>query len=500
MKLISVKNVIFNWVGMISTMIYAFFLTPFVVHNLGDAHYGIWNLIMACVGYMTVLDFGIQSSVNRYIAKCKGLGDKKGVLTVYSNAIAVYWCIGILTIILGLALAFNIEKIFRIASEDVSLARRVMLLMVIYTAVEFPCNVFGALMYAYQRFGAINIITSAMLGVQALVVWFALTHKTSLLLFALVTVACGLTKYLIQYIYTHRLVTGLGFKLGFISKPVLSQMLVFSGITFLAVIMNYIIFRTDNIVIGIFLSPQAITMYSIGFMLSDYAAQVVGRMCNTFTPRFSEHEARGEVREFNKLLIDSSRFASLIGVPIGLAVIAMGDEFITLWMGKSYEDAYWITVVMMISRMAGFPTASMYSMLYGIGKHHIILYTGILEAVSNLILSLILVKKYGILGVAIGTMIPMILVNILFPFLVLKSVEFDFKGWFKAGIIHPLAFCIIFYAGIWSLCHMFQQVSWGNLILKMIMITVIYAILFWFIGLKSHERSILMSRLKFAAS
>ena len=49
------------------------------------------------------------------------------------------------------------------------------------------------------------------------------------------------------------------------------------------------------------------------------------------------------------------------------------------------------------------------NLLFGISKHHYYAIANTLEGVINLLLSLILVKYYGIYGVAFGTAIPMIL-------------------------------------------------------------------------------------------
>jgi O-antigen/teichoic acid export membrane protein len=62
------RNVITNWAGTFSSMLIAFFLSPFVVHHLGATSYGIWILIMSVTGYLGLLDLGVRGTVPRYIA------------------------------------------------------------------------------------------------------------------------------------------------------------------------------------------------------------------------------------------------------------------------------------------------------------------------------------------------------------------------------------------------------------------------------------------------
>jgi O-antigen/teichoic acid export membrane protein len=490
-----VKNVFYNWGGLICTVLYGFFMTPFIVHRLGDENYGLWNLVMTCVGYMTLLDFGIQSSVNRYIAKYKGANDMEGVNKIYTNAITIYLFIALLTVIVGLIVTFYMDQIFKIAASDIRYVRMVMIIMLIYTALEFPFNVYGAMIYAYQRFDILNSITAITLAIQALLTWYFLSRGGSLLAFAGVIITVGLMKYVAQFCLCHRIVRTVRFRFDYISASTLKTIFQYSVITFAAIIANYVIFKTDNIVIGIFLGPKAITMYAIGFMISEYIAQVIGKIGNTLTPLFSEHESRGEITESKTLLLTSSRFSVLIGVPMGLTAIILGRDFITLWMGQGYSDAYLIMVLIMCARMCGFPTVTMYSMLYGIGRHYIILYTGIFEAVLNLGLSLYLVRKIGILGVAWGTLIPMFMGNILFVILASRQIRLGVFEWLKQSLFQPAIFCAIFFGAAYYYCQFFIGHTWPILLIQGAGILVLYGVLLILFGLKKEERSVAMRKL-----
>jgi len=273
------------------------------------------------------------------------------------------------------------------------------------------------------------------------------------------------------------------------------QLLTFSGITFLAFMADYLIYKTDNIVIGIFLTPQAITIYSIGFMLTEYIFTIVGKMCNTLTPVFSEQEARGETKQLHSLLMNASRFSTLIGIPLGLAAFVVGDSFITLWMGENYNGAYLIMVLLLVSRMAGFPNAPMYSMLFGIGKHYIVLYTKLVEAFLNIILSIVLIKYYGIVGVAVGTVIPMLITNIAFPIIVARKIGFSFVEWVKNSVIFPGFACLIFYLVIKIIDNSYAIVAWGDFILLATFIGISYIVIMWFLALKQAERKLITVKL-----
>ncbi|HPP80931.1 MAG TPA: oligosaccharide flippase family protein [Deltaproteobacteria bacterium] len=496
MNLASIRNILFNWMGMAANILYGFFLVPIVIRGLGDAHYGLWNLVMSCVGYMAVLDFGIQTAVNRYVAKYRGIDDVDGVNSVYTNAIVMYSFIAAAALVIGAAIALNAGRIFNVSPSDALLVRDVMLLMTLFAAIELPCNVFGAVLYAYQRFDILNGISISMLCLQALFVWLAMHNGVGLWGYSVILFGLGVLKYIIQYFACHRVAGALKFRIPLISRATVRTMVTFSGITFLSIIVNYIIFKTDNIVIGLFLSPEAITFYSIGFMLSDYVAQIVTKMCSTFTPMFSEYEAKGQHEPFKQLLLNSSRFSSLIGVPAGLVVMALGRDFIRLWLGTGYEEAFVVMVILMASRMVGFPTAAMSSMLYGIGRHYINLYTGVFEAVANIVLSVILVKLYGIKGVAIGTLVPMVLANIFYPVMVCRNMGINFWSWMLEAVIKPGIISAVFFGIVLMIPRSCSTPSWAGLLGDIVVIGIVFIALFWFVGLKTEERALILARIR----
>ena len=76
-----------------------------------------------------------------------------------------------------------------------------------------------------------------------------------------------------------------------------------------------------------------------------------------------------------------------------------------------YLDSYNVLLVLMAGAVITTIQITSKSLLYGLSKHRMYAFTVIIEGAANLILSLILVKKYGIVGVALGTTIPAVLVN-----------------------------------------------------------------------------------------
>src|SRR5712692_6089543 len=64
-----IKNVGSSWFSLGINILVGIFLSPFILHRLGDAAFGIWVLIFSLTGYYGIFDFGIRSSIVRYVSK-----------------------------------------------------------------------------------------------------------------------------------------------------------------------------------------------------------------------------------------------------------------------------------------------------------------------------------------------------------------------------------------------------------------------------------------------
>ena len=67
-----------SYVKIVFTITVGLVLTPFIVKSLGKAEYGLYTMIGALVGYMTILDFGLTNAIVRFVALYQAKKDKRG--------------------------------------------------------------------------------------------------------------------------------------------------------------------------------------------------------------------------------------------------------------------------------------------------------------------------------------------------------------------------------------------------------------------------------------
>lgn len=123
----AVKNVTATWLGLLVHALTGFFLSPFILHRLGDEAFSLWVLVFAFTGYFGLLDLGIRSSIVKYTAKFVAIDDREQLSRYLSTSMAFYTAIGVVVLFATTAGFFYLQVLFKIPDEllecaDVALA------------------------------------------------------------------------------------------------------------------------------------------------------------------------------------------------------------------------------------------------------------------------------------------------------------------------------------------------------------------------------------------
>src|ERR1700683_2804468 len=94
------KNVGSSWSALGTNVLVGIFLSPLILHRLGDAAYGIWVLIFSVTGYYGLFDLGIRSSIIRYVSKYSATGENEKLAQFVNTALFSYTGIGVVSMAL----------------------------------------------------------------------------------------------------------------------------------------------------------------------------------------------------------------------------------------------------------------------------------------------------------------------------------------------------------------------------------------------------------------
>ena len=272
----------------------------------------------------------------------------------------------------------------------------------------------------------------------------------------------------------------------------------FSFFLFLSTVLSLLIFNFDSFVIGAFTSVAAVTLYGVGYSLQNGFRAVNGLMGGPIFAASAALEGSNEEDKQKELLFKGTKYMMMVFAPAVIITIIFARLFIHNWLGPGFEEsilpaqcliAFWLfNGTLQIG--SGLATAKGYVKVF--------FKITLLNALFNVGLSLLLVKPLGILGVVLGTTIPMILVD--FPlslYQILKIVKVSFKDFFNLAIKKNL--WLYLFTVMLSVLAL-QVFKPTNVFLTIAQMGVVYGLVMaagFFIFLSSKERKEIMFMIKF---
>jgi len=414
-KLEIIKNVSSSWFALGINVLVGIFLSPFILHRLGDAAFGMWVLIFSLTGYYGIFDFGIRSSIIRYVSKFTATRDVEEVNGLINTAMFTYSCVGAFSLLITLVGCVYIDRLFKIPADFHSTARWLLLIVGSSVAVSFPLGVFGGMLEGLQKFYILNwtnILFSSV--IRAALIVFYLGRGYGLLTLALITVGLPIVGSGVRGAVALRSLP-IKFSPKYVTRATFRKMANYSAVTFITIIAWRLRFKTDAVVIGTFLSSAAITYFYAGSRLVDYAGEVVSSLAQIFVPMSSQSDAAGNMDRLRKIFVVGNRACALVMFPMTAAFVILGRSIIEAWVGKRYVDlGYPVLVTLILPYTLMTMQGASGRILVGMSKHGKLAAVAMAEGISNLLLSILLVRPYGVLGDAVGTAIPMLGTYLLF--------------------------------------------------------------------------------------
>jgi O-antigen/teichoic acid export membrane protein len=470
----------------------AFFLMPFIVHSLGDTTYGLWSVIGSLMGFYGLFDFGLSSAVERYLSRAIGKRDKNEVNVVVSNALFIFFCVAICTLIVT-ALIVVLAPFYFSTTKDMVLFRKVVCILGISLALGFPVRVFLGVLSANLRFDMSTRANIVKLLLRSILIVIFLNYGHGILALALITFGTELFWYVSICLSVKKIAPDLQFSKKLIKRDKVKDFFNYSFLTFIAQIADKLRFNIDDFVIAAFMGLRFVTVYAIASRLISYFIQFIIQSLGIFRPVFSQYEGKGDYVAIREKFIFTTKLCGYLSCLIGSLIIIVGKPFIKVWMGKEYIAAYPILVVLVVSITVALMQSTSLQVLYGISKHGFFAISNSIEGVLNLILSLLLVKRFGLMGVALGTAIPMLLVKLFIqPFYTTRAIGMSIKKYYF-DIMIPITIKSITLAIIfWKLVSSFIYPNYINLFFIVSSFVLIYSVFVFFLGLNKSDREVIL--------
>lgn len=396
-----------NVCRVVVSMLIALVLPPLLVHRLNPAEYGAWVLILQCSGYISLLDFGLQTAVGKFVAEYDAIDDRHASGRVLSSSF-VFLCVSaLLGAIVILVITWRVPQLFHQMPAylfgDVQFG---ILVIGLSTAFALPFNAFLAVFTGLQRYGFPTLLSliSKVLSSASLAALLLIHGK--LVQLCWVIGVFNLATAIGQFIGWKRYASDrVDFGLRMANRATSSRLVKYGGVLSIWLIAGLLISGLDIVIVGHYDFKNA-GYYGIAASVMNFMLLIIGGVFGPLVPAVSSLQARGDSSRVGELTLRSTRYCALLLSLFGLPLAFGASPLLKLWVGPAYaiQSATFLQVLILGNaiRQLGLP----YSLaVIATGKQHLATISGVAEALVNISVSLYLVQRIGALGVAIGTVV-----------------------------------------------------------------------------------------------
>ena len=407
-----IRGTLSNYAGQFITLIVGFILTPFIINQLGAASYGLWVLVGAVVAYGTLFDFGIWGTVIKYVAEYRARGAGVAAQHLVATALTLHTLLGMTVITISVLLAPIFPVIFNVAPADRATASALVVIAGLGIGVAIPSTTSVAVLRGLQRFDLANLIAAGGTLLTGIATVLVLLGGGGVVAMAAVGIPITLLMQAPSVWLVYRIAPDLKFGWRGAQCALVRQVLSFGSPLFVMQAAGRLQNKTDEIVIGAVLPVSAIAPYAVARRLSEWAALLTEQFVKVLLPLSSELQASTDWSRLRALYLISTRLTLAIFLPIGCAIVLLARPLLTAWVGPAFADSAPLVAIL---TLAGLIDASQWpagSLLQGTARHHRLAVISAGAAMANLALSIVLAHRIGVLGVALGTLIPTTVINL----------------------------------------------------------------------------------------
>ena len=399
-------GIVFSYISNILNMVCGIYLSRFLLLQLGDTDYGIYQTVASFASYLVLLEFGTGSVMTRNIASCRGRNAPKSEI---DRNVSTIWTV--MHILAGAIFVFSVAFYFCIdfiysatmTPEQIAYAKMIFIFVVIYLISGFYMQTLDGIILGYEKYSFVSIqnIFKTVLR-TGLLIGILLCVKTSIVIAAVDAV---LNIILIAYVlfYSKKKLSA-NFSVKLFDKLIFRSSLPLCFALFLQSIVNQANNNVDKFVIGVMISPEAVTLYSISLYIFTVFTTLTSIPLSMYAPQVSIDMNRGvTMPELSKRLVPACRLSAIVGGTVFFGFIAAGKQFINFFYGAGKTEAWIIAIIIMAPMFINMINGVLINVLNQLNKRMVRSVALLGTTVLNIVLTVWWINVWGIIGAAVAT-------------------------------------------------------------------------------------------------
>jgi O-antigen/teichoic acid export membrane protein len=400
------RNVTTRYLAIATDAVIGLMLLPFNIHHLGPAAYGLWMLTASMTTYFSVLDLGFGGSVVKFVAHYRAKRDARGLNEIASTLFVIFSVLGVVAYAVFVVVALNIGRFFALTPEQIATGRALTLIIGVYVSLGFPFSIFGGIINGFQRYDLNNLVGVCTSIVIALVNVVMLVAGFSLVQLVMVTTGLRIVSYLIYRLNAYAVFPALSLNPRLFLWSRVRELTGFSVYVSIIDWSNKLNYSIDAVIIGAYMGAAAVALWTVPQRLAEMLQRLTNQFNGVIFPVVVDSDAGKRPERLRMIFIQGTRLSLVTVIPLAAALFLLADPLIRSWVGPKFVDSIIVSQILIVVVAIRVGNATATTVLKGAGEHRLLAFTNAGAALANVALSLLWIRRFGLVGQAYGTLIP----------------------------------------------------------------------------------------------
>lgn len=411
------RNVSTRYLAILAETVIGLVMLPFNLTHLGTAEYGLWVLLGSITVHFSVLDLGYGGALVKFMAQYRAHRNARALNEIASTLFFVFSAIGLVAYGVAVLVAFNLGHIFRLTPDQAETGKWILMIIAVHISMNFPFSVFGGVISGFQRYDANNMVAIVSSVAVAIVNAAVLLAGHGLVALVAATTCVRIVTYFVYRSNAYRIFPELHISPSLFRRDRLREVTGFSVYSSVIDWANKLNYDLDEIVIGVFLGSAPVAVWAVADRIISGIQRLTNQVNGVLFPFIVDSDQTNKTARLQRLLLEGTRISVATVVPIAVALMLLATPLVRAWVGPKMLGSVPVIQILAVVVALRVGNATGTTLLKGAGRVRYLAIVNLSTGVANLVLSALLVKPFGLTGVAIGTLLPVTAatVFILFP-------------------------------------------------------------------------------------
>ena len=443
------KGIMISYVKIAVNMICGMVLSSTLLKQLGDTEYGIYQTVSAFANYLILLEFGVGTVMIRNISMCRGHhADQEEI----QRNISTTWTLTCLLSVLLVAVSALFYCLIPLAyanamtPSQIQHGQNIFLIIVVYLLLNFLLHTVNAVIFSFEdyTYGSLQSIWRTLLRCILLIVLLQWLQNAIVVAAVdlLISAVC-----LVSSLWYCRKRLKVTLHFGKCDPVILRASVPLAVAVFLQGIVSQANNNVDKFLIGILLSPESVSLYSVALYIYSIFCSLSNVASSMYVPVVTQHVGRGLTgRELSNHLITPCRLTALFGGLVLFGFVAVGRQFVEILYTKAYLAAWPMAIILIAPTYLDTVVEVLVYVLDAMNKRMVRSIVLIVTTIMNILLTIFCLNHWGVFSAAVATAVctligPVFFMGIYYHRVLRIPVLWLFRQAFRGILIYLVVGC-----------------------------------------------------------